>query len=206
VPLTPNLLELSLSLHLCLQAGGNAFDVGGWEAYGDHWRYFFDCMLAPMAPQAQSALDKLPATATPRASLDTPNQFFNALLTSWGAMVGEITRGSKATAKASWQPQVAKLFAYALAPQHGPVIRTSLSRLVQEYRKWTGEQVGCGGWGQECNKRGSWLCASEFCFLVAMQLQGYRVAGVTQQGRGGGGGGCCLLLRQEAMTAAACEL
>lgn len=123
------------------KAGTSAFDSGGWEAYGDHWRYFFDCMLAPMAPQAQSALDRLPATATPRASLDTPNQFFNALLTSWGAMVGEITRGSKAAAKASWQPQVASMFAYALAPQHGPVIRTSLSRLVVEYRKWTEEQV-----------------------------------------------------------------
>ncbi|KAF6262522.1 flavodoxin-like protein [Scenedesmus sp. NREL 46B-D3] len=123
------------------KAGASAFDVGGWEAYGDHWRYFFDCMLAPMAPQAQSALDKLPATATPRASLDTPSQFFNALLTSWGAMVADITRGSKAAAKASWQPQVASLFAYALAPQHGPVIRTSLSRLVLEYRRWTQEQV-----------------------------------------------------------------
>eukprot|EP00882_Tetradesmus_deserticola_P003043 GHRQ01003230.1.p1 GENE.GHRQ01003230.1~~GHRQ01003230.1.p1 ORF type:complete len:731 (+),score=313.16 GHRQ01003230.1:222-2414(+) len=126
---------------LSTKAGSSAFDVGGWDAYGDHWRYFFDCMLAPMAPQALSALDKLPATATPRASLDTPSQFINAVLTSWGAMVADITRGSKAAAKASWQPQVASLFAYALAPQHGPVVRTSLSRLVREYRKWTEEQV-----------------------------------------------------------------
>lgn len=136
------------------QAGTSAFDSGGWEAYGDHWRYFFDCMLAPMAPQAQSALDRLPATATPRASLDTPNQFFNALLTSWGAMVGEITRGSKAAAKASWQPQVASMFAYALAPQHGPVIRTSLSRLVVEYRKWTEEQVR--GWCERAEQADWW--------------------------------------------------
>eukprot|EP00775_Hariotina_reticulata_P010362 gene10362-10520_t len=123
------------------QAASNAFDTGSWEAYGDHWRYFFDCMLAPVATQAKSALDKLPVTATPRASLGTPSGLLTSLLTSWTAMVGDITRGSKGTAAASWQPKRAQLFAYALAPQHGPVVRTSLSRLVKEYMKWTEDQV-----------------------------------------------------------------
>lgn len=123
------------------KAATDAFDVGAWEAYGDHWRYFFDCMLAPVAIQAQSALDKLPVTATPRASLDTPKSFLSAVMTSWSAMVADITRGGKGTAAAAYSPQSRSLFAYALAPQHGPVIRTSLSRLVQEYRKWTQEQI-----------------------------------------------------------------
>lgn len=123
------------------QAATSAFDVGSWEAYGDHWRYFFDCMLAPVATQAQSALDKLPATATPRASLDTPTNFLSAVMTSWSAMVADITRGGKGTAAAAYQPQTRNLFAYALAPQHGPVVRTCLSRLVKEYNKWTQEQV-----------------------------------------------------------------
>ncbi|KAF8073046.1 dfa6 [Scenedesmus sp. PABB004] len=123
------------------KAGGSAFDVGGWSAYGEHWRYFFDCMLAPVATQASSALDKLPVTATPRASLDTPAGFLGSLLTSWSSMVAELTRGSKGSGGAAWAPQPVSLFAYALAPQHGPVVRTGLSQLVAEYRRWTQDQV-----------------------------------------------------------------
>ena len=32
--------------------GASPFDEGGWGAYGDDWRYYFDCMLAPAAKQA----------------------------------------------------------------------------------------------------------------------------------------------------------
>jgi hypothetical protein len=116
--------------------------MGSYEAYGDHWRYFYDCMLAPMATQAESALDKLPVTATPRASLDTPASFMTSVLDSWSSLVADITRGSKGTSAGAYAPVPSRLFAYALAPQHGPVIRTCLSRLSQEYRKWTQEQVG----------------------------------------------------------------
>jgi len=151
---------------LLLQAATNAFDSGSWEAYGDHWRYFFDCMLAPVATQAKSALDKLPVTATPRASLGTPSGLLTSLLTSWTAMVGDITRGSKGTAAASWQPKRAQLFAYALAPQHGPVVRTSLSRLVKEYMKWTEDQVGGSHTGAPDNLiRGH---GSSLCWLCRM--------------------------------------
>lgn len=124
-----------------VQANSSAFDVGAWETYGDHWRYFFDCMLAPMATQAQSALEKLPVTATPRASMDTPANFMSSVMKSWTAMVADITAGSREPAKTSGKPSAARLFAYALAPQHGPVIRTSLSHLAAEYRKWTQDQV-----------------------------------------------------------------
>jgi flavorubredoxin len=126
-----------------LQAKDSAFDVGGWDTYGDHWRYFFDCMLAPMASQAQSALEKLPVTATPRASLDTPSNFMSSVMKSWTSMVAEITAGSK-EAKGGYNVVPARLFAYALAPQHGPVIRTSLSHLSAEYRKWAQDQVRAG--------------------------------------------------------------
>ena len=27
---------------------------GGWATYYRHWKYYFDCMLAPVARQAQS--------------------------------------------------------------------------------------------------------------------------------------------------------
>jgi hypothetical protein len=122
--------------------------VGAWDAYGDHWRYFFDCMLAPMATQAQSALEKLPVTATPRAAIDTPKGFVSSVMNSWTSMVAEITRGSKEASKGSAANKTVpnRMFAYALAPQHGPVIRTCLSHLAAEYRRWTQEQVR-GAWG-----------------------------------------------------------
>lgn len=141
------------SSFLC-QAKDSAFDVGGWDTYGDHWRYFFDCMLAPMASQAQSALEKLPVTATPRASLDTPNNFMSSVMKSWTSMVAEITAGSK-EAKGGYNVVPARLFAYALAPQHGPVIRTSLSHLSAEYRKWVQDQVRMV---ETCGHSGSLLC------------------------------------------------
>lgn len=115
--------------------------MGGWDTYGDHWRYFFECMLAPTATQTQSALEKLPVTATPRASIETPSKFISSVMSSWTAMVSEITRGSKEPAKANGKGAAARLFAYALAPQHGPVIRTALSNLSAEYRAWTQDQV-----------------------------------------------------------------
>lgn len=95
---------------------------------------------ACLAPQ--SALDKLPVAATPRASLGTPSDFLAAVLSSWSAVVEDITRGSPGIgAAAGAGTSRPALFAYALAPQHGPVVRTSLSRLAAEYQKWTQEQV-----------------------------------------------------------------
>ena len=43
-------------------------DVGGWERYGEHWRFFYDCMLAPVPKQLEAALERLPIvshSATP---------------------------------------------------------------------------------------------------------------------------------------------
>lgn len=59
---------------------GSAFDVGGWDVYGNDWRHFFDCMLAPVAKQAAAALDKLdlevvaapPKGRAPRKVSSTP--------------------------------------------------------------------------------------------------------------------------------------
>lgn len=35
---------------------GDALDEGGWEAYGDDWRFYFECMLAPSARQVRHAV------------------------------------------------------------------------------------------------------------------------------------------------------
>ena len=33
-------------------SGESAADVGGWDMYGQDWRHYYDCMLAPVAKQA----------------------------------------------------------------------------------------------------------------------------------------------------------
>ncbi len=30
---------------------GNGFDLGGWDEFGGDWRFFYDCMLSPVAKQ-----------------------------------------------------------------------------------------------------------------------------------------------------------
>ena len=42
-------------------------DRGGWQEYGSDWRFFFDCMFAPVATQANKALDKLDVSVTSRS-------------------------------------------------------------------------------------------------------------------------------------------
>ena len=37
-------------------SGESAKDVGGWDMYGQDWRHYFDCMLAPVAKQAAGAV------------------------------------------------------------------------------------------------------------------------------------------------------
>lgn len=62
------------------------FDTyGGWEGYDEHWRYFFDCMLAPVAKQAAAALEKLPVSAAPRAAFGRPEDFVASLTDMWNA-------------------------------------------------------------------------------------------------------------------------
>ncbi|KAJ7566992.1 hypothetical protein O6H91_02G127500 [Diphasiastrum complanatum] len=45
------------SAHVC---DNNDFDAGGWDSYGQDWQFYYDCMLAPVAKQAEAALEKLP--------------------------------------------------------------------------------------------------------------------------------------------------
>ena len=39
------------------------YDSGGLDSFQEDWRYFYDCMVAPMATQASTALFKLKALA-----------------------------------------------------------------------------------------------------------------------------------------------
>eukprot|EP00877_Chromochloris_zofingiensis_P001128 jgi/Chrzof1/11015/Cz05g20140.t1 len=140
VMFTSKLFSAHVSPEL-LKASSSAFDVGSWEAYGEHWKYFFDCMLAPVAKQAVAALDKLPISATPRAAMGRPAAFLDAIGQLWGAAVSDIVAGSKQAPDGKITKAPRRTFAYALAPQHGPVVKTTISQLVYEYRKWAEQQV-----------------------------------------------------------------
>jgi flavorubredoxin len=123
------------------QASSSAFDTyGGWTAYEEHWRYFFDCMLAPVAKQAAAALDKLPIAAAPRASFARPEDFLASLAEMWTKALRTITYGPDAAKPTNGAPADA-LLTFAVAPQHGPVVRTCLSQLVREYSAWAAAQV-----------------------------------------------------------------
>ncbi|KAI8477430.1 MAG: flavodoxin-like protein [Monoraphidium minutum] len=120
------------------EAGRQAFDgLGGWDAYGEHWRYFFDCMLAPVAKQASAALDKLPIQAAPRAAFDRPAEFLSSLGDIWNAALKTIA-GVNGVYGDDFG---GVLMTYAIAPQHGPVVRASLGQLVKEYDAWAAAQV-----------------------------------------------------------------
>jgi flavorubredoxin/flavin reductase (DIM6/NTAB) family NADH-FMN oxidoreductase RutF len=152
-------------------AAGSAFDGvgdsgGGWEAYGEHWRYFFDCMLAPVPTQASAALARLPVTVSPLGALNaragalgggggasassssssssttkTPD-LGRSLLQMWSSAIFELTRGAKGAGAGSGVEAPPSLFAAALAPSHGPCVRACLSELVAEYSRWAEAQVG----------------------------------------------------------------
>ena len=79
-------------------------DTGGLEAFGDDWRFYYDCLLAPMARQMSSILTRLPAT-------------------------GDESKHDDA------------VVASAICPAHGPVVSSSVTELVREYRSWTNKQT-----------------------------------------------------------------
>ena len=114
--------------------GSSAFDDGGWAAYGPDWQYYFDCMLAPVARQATTALDRLAINAVPSADDGGPLAALLAPLRAALRLVSDLTLGADDGAA---EP----LAVAVLAPMHGPCVRTSLTELVGRYGAWTAAQV-----------------------------------------------------------------
>lgn len=124
--------------HVAPEEGAGAFDNGGWEAYGDAWRYYFDCMLAPAARQAAVALDRLRINAVDRPQDMGPLEALLGPLRSAARFVSALTLGAD-----DGQPEPLKVS--LLCPIHGPVVRSSLTELVRRYGDWTAEQVKAAG-------------------------------------------------------------
>ncbi|KAI5056678.1 hypothetical protein GOP47_0028496 [Adiantum capillus-veneris] len=131
------------SAHVC---SNNQFDLGGWDSYGEDWRYFYDCMLSPVPRQAGAALEKLPIVsqfAKPSYAGKTGIDIIKAdvrfiLSTVFSALNLPI---NKAAGLAKDQRSEGLLVTSALCPIHGPVVRSTITELVREYRVWTEEKL-----------------------------------------------------------------
>lgn len=131
------------SAHVC---SDNHFDLGGWDAYGEDWRYFYDCMLSPVPRQAKAALERLPIVtqfAKPSYSgklgIDVikadVRYILSAVLSALNLPI------SKAAGFAENRKSDGLLVTSALCTMHGPVVRTTLTELVREYHLWTNERI-----------------------------------------------------------------
>lgn len=49
---TSNMFSAHVAPSVVNTTGESAADVGGWDMYGQDWRHYYDCMLAPVAKQA----------------------------------------------------------------------------------------------------------------------------------------------------------
>jgi flavorubredoxin/flavin reductase (DIM6/NTAB) family NADH-FMN oxidoreductase RutF len=124
------------------------FDDGGWDTFGNDWRYFFEALLAPMAKQASVALERADIRITPAAAppLRASSGFLDALAAAFKpllALLGvkeavEAPASGAADAAASAQ---AGLSAATLAPLHGPVVRAAAAELLSRYGEWCAAQV-----------------------------------------------------------------
>lgn len=124
-------------------------DAGGWQVYGEHWRHYFDCMLAPVARQAQAALERLDIVAAPpprpAARVNTTSAYIKGLVGKWLGLAPTSDSPQRGAAsapppEAAGDASVPLLVSYLL-PLHGPLVVGAVQELVRDYRAWTDEQV-----------------------------------------------------------------
>lgn len=99
--------------------GTDGSDVGGWEVYSSDWKYFFDCMFAPVARQASTTLQKLDLRVSRKRA---------AKGQTFGTWLKNLFGGSSADAPKPGTRPVAMIL-----PRHGPIVRQSVTQLVNAY-------------------------------------------------------------------------
>ncbi|CAD7701125.1 unnamed protein product [Ostreobium quekettii] len=111
------------------------FDIGGWSVYGGDWKYYYDCMLAPVATQVAATFDKLDLVATraaPRAGLSRALKSFGSILLFFGGY-GKRAPSTTAAVTATGPGRQVSI----LCPRHGPLVRVALQELLRKYEEWT---------------------------------------------------------------------
>lgn len=128
--------------------GDDVSDVGGWEAFGEDWRYFYDCLLAPMAKQVAPVLSRMNSSSETGADGDgdapaSENDAQSPVAQKKGGVLGAIGRlfsgGSKAEERVV--PATYDGVAAAICPAHGPIIQSSVTEVFREYTMWTEKQI-----------------------------------------------------------------
>ena len=113
-------------------ASTERIDDGGFGKFGGDWRYYFDCMLAPVAKQTANALDRLAINAVEREG--ESGGPLKSILAPFMQLVQGLTLGA--------DDGVAEPLKVSLVlPMHGPVIQNAVTELVGKYADWTAAQV-----------------------------------------------------------------
>lgn len=135
------------SAHICTS---DDFDVGGIEVYDEHWRFFYECMLAPVAKQVDAALKKLPVSAqfappsySGKKGMDVVKADLGFI---WSSLLSALsldlsTVSSLRLSAGATERLDDKIVTAAICPLHGPIVRSSVTELVREYNQWTSEKV-----------------------------------------------------------------
>jgi len=111
-----------------------AFDVGGWQTYGNDWWYFFETMLAPSLSQVRKALDMLSISAV-------SSVFALPAIQDWLSQLLSLVSPSKEREE---ERSVQRLLV-GICPLHGPIIKNALNELVENYGQWIQEQTAIKG-------------------------------------------------------------
>jgi flavorubredoxin len=134
-------------------AGSSAtYDDGGWEKFGRDWSFFYECMFAPVAKQTAVALDRLDVDVVPMGPLQLapkeapkPNKLARGVgkvvRALFPQLAEELVAGPAPAAGAAVAATGGKMQVSVICPLHGPIIRTSTSEMLREYREWTDKQL-----------------------------------------------------------------
>ena len=128
--------------------GDDVSDVGGWEAFGEDWRYFYDCLLAPMAKQVAPVLSRMNSSSETGADGDgdapaSESDAKSPVALKKGGVLGAIGRLFSGGGKAEERVVSATYdgVAAAICPAHGPIIQSSVTEVFREYTMWTEKQI-----------------------------------------------------------------
>ncbi|KAL3701994.1 hypothetical protein R1sor_020016 [Riccia sorocarpa] len=128
------------SAHVCQS---DDFDVGGWDAYGEDWRFYFECMLAPSAKQARIALERLNIVAQYAKPSYRDKKGVDVVKEDMKYIFSTVLRSLNLPVSKSLLSDgvVEKLVTTAICPIHGPVVRSTVTELIREYGVWTFEKL-----------------------------------------------------------------
>eukprot|EP01026_Neomeris_dumetosa_P077430 TRINITY_DN8355_c0_g2_i4.p2 TRINITY_DN8355_c0_g2~~TRINITY_DN8355_c0_g2_i4.p2 ORF type:complete len:520 (-),score=92.23 TRINITY_DN8355_c0_g2_i4:240-1769(-) len=111
-------------------------DVGGWEVFGEDWKYYYECMLAPVAKQASQALTRLNFKPEQDNRTTTVLDQYVDKFKSWvSSMIGQ----QEESMTESSQKEVLRVS--MLCPKHGPLIHACVSEILSKYASWTTQQM-----------------------------------------------------------------